>query len=322
MSKQNPKVSIVMVNYNGLNYLKRTIPRILDLDYPNYEFIVVDNGSSDGSIEFLKNKKEVRLIQSPRVSEKNYACNYAIKRAKGDYILLLDNDILINEMSILNNLLNGARSLNDFGAYSLAFFNEGMKKTKNYGVYLGYYYVKETRYLEFNRVKKMHNSEISSLHGIGIFIEKDMWEKLRGYEENLKFGGDDIDLGLRISLHGFKNYLYSKSLQKHIGLPERTDNLKYELKLKKNIYGNLYTITKNYSILNLYPTLIFYTIFAFFKSIKQSINRSNYGSVMSFFKGYYLFLKNIKSVLKRRKDIQSNRFSRRDVFLNVKPRII
>ena len=50
MKDKKPLISIVMLNYNGLKYLKSTIHPILKLDYPNYEFIIVDNCSTDGSI--------------------------------------------------------------------------------------------------------------------------------------------------------------------------------------------------------------------------------------------------------------------------------
>ena len=45
MKDKFPLISVVMLNYNGLKYLKQTIASVLKLDYPNYEFLIVDNGS-------------------------------------------------------------------------------------------------------------------------------------------------------------------------------------------------------------------------------------------------------------------------------------
>ncbi len=314
-----PLISIVMLNYNGLNYLKRTVPALLNLKYNNYEIIVVDNGSTDGSLDFLKKVKKIRLIKSPRTGEKNYACNYAIKRTKGEYILLLDNDIIIKEKEILQNLLKGAESLDRFGAYTLAFINEGEEKTKGYGIYLDFNFTKRNRWLEKDKIKDLMNSRISSLHGIGLFLKRNLWITVEGYDEHLAFGGDDIDLGIKISLIGFKNYLYSNSVQTHIGLLERKDNKKYSTKFKKNIYGHLYTITKNYNAMNFYLIIIVYTIRTFFKSIKQSIFRLNIGPFLSFFAGYYLFIINLPYALKKRKKIQSKRVIKEDIFLKIRP---
>ena len=99
-----PLVSVVMLNYNGLKYLKETIPPILELDYPNYEFIIVDNGSTDGSIEFINEFEKIRLIENGENLGYSNGKNIGVWEAKGEYILSLDNDILIlNKMFIFIN---------------------------------------------------------------------------------------------------------------------------------------------------------------------------------------------------------------------------
>ena len=97
MENKPPKISVVMLNYNGLNYLKKTMPPILKLDYPNYEFIIVDNGSTDGSKEFIKKFRKIRLIENHKNLGYSKGKNIGVKHAKGDYVLLLDNDILIKK---------------------------------------------------------------------------------------------------------------------------------------------------------------------------------------------------------------------------------
>src|SRR3989344_5058951 len=98
MKTKSPLISVIMLNYNGLKYIKRTIPQILKLDYPNYEFIIVDNGSADGSIEFIKEmqikseKVKIRLIENGENLGYSKGKNIGVKHAKGEYVLLLDND--------------------------------------------------------------------------------------------------------------------------------------------------------------------------------------------------------------------------------------
>ena len=99
--KEYPKISIVVLNYNGLKYLQRTIPALLKIDYPAYEIIIVDNASSDKSINFLENFEGIKIVRN----KKNYGCckgkNIGIKKATGEYILLLDNDILLENRNSL-----------------------------------------------------------------------------------------------------------------------------------------------------------------------------------------------------------------------------
>ncbi len=99
-----PLISVIILNFNGKSYLERTIPPILELRYPRYEIVVVDNGSEDGSLEYIQALERIRLLRSPRYREKNYACNYAIRESRGDYILLLDCDIILVDMELLSKL--------------------------------------------------------------------------------------------------------------------------------------------------------------------------------------------------------------------------
>lgn len=319
----SPTISVVMLNYNGLNYLLRTVHPILELDYPNYEFIIVDNGSTDGSLEFIKKFERIRLIQSPRLREKNFACNYSINMAKGDYILLLDNDVFLTTNNILKELLNNSKNLRYFGSLSLGFVNENEKESSYYGGFFNYFFIKHNQTpISIEEFKKLHNNLIGFPHGAALFIKKETWLLTEGYDDHLMFGGDDTDLGMRLWLLGYRNYLFSKSIQIHIGKKSNEDTNYYNFKLKNMYYAHLYTIIKNYSLLNTIIILIVYSFFAFIKSIKQSIFRLHIGSFIAFFQGYYLFIKNFPTAIRKRKEIQSKRDIKEDIFLKIKPQDI
>jgi len=319
MKNKYPLVSVVMLNYNGLKYLKRTIPPILKLDYPNYEFIIVDNGSTDGSIEFISKFKKIKLIKSPKLREKNFACNYAVKKTKGEYILLLDNDVLIKNNMILKKLINYFLKLKDIGTIGLSFINEGESYMKGYGGYLGYYFIIDPKYISKENAKKINLYEVSFPHGFGFIIKKNIWEKLGGYDNFLKFGGDDSDIGIKIWMMGYKNLIFTENICIHIGMGERADNFKYSLKFKEMFFSNLYIIVKDYCIFHILSTLFFYSLYAFLKSVKQSIFRLNPRPFFAFFQGYYLFLINLPHAIKKRKEIQAKRVIKEDIFLKIKP---
>jgi GT2 family glycosyltransferase len=90
----NPKVSIIILNWNGKDYSKRCLKSIKqNVRYPNYEVIFVDNASTDGSVEMVEKEfPKTKVIKNP----KNYGCakgyNEGVKIAEGDIIFLLNND--------------------------------------------------------------------------------------------------------------------------------------------------------------------------------------------------------------------------------------
>ena len=115
-------VSIVILNWNGLKDTKECLESLKDIDYPNCEIIVVDNGSTDGSCEFLKaNFPYVRLIENETnlgVPEGN---NCGIREARGKYVLLLNNDVVVDRY-FLKELVNVAESDPQVGAVGAAVY--------------------------------------------------------------------------------------------------------------------------------------------------------------------------------------------------------
>lgn len=95
VKKSSPLVSIVILNWNGLEDTKLCLEYARKLDYPNYEIIVVDNGSSKDQKEYLSKVKDIVYIDNPK--NRGFAGGQVdgFNSAKGDYILLLNNDAVI-----------------------------------------------------------------------------------------------------------------------------------------------------------------------------------------------------------------------------------
>lgn len=315
---ENSTISIVMINYNWINYLKRTIPVLFELNYKNKEIIIVDNWSTDWSIDFIKSFENIKLIQSPRLREKNYACNLWVKNASWEYIFLCDNDLLITELSLLDNLKKLYEKQKNTWIIWISFVNEWELKTKWYWNYLWYYYTKEKKSVNTNELLNYNLNEISFPSWIWFFIKKDLWNNIWWFDDFLKFWWDDSDIWIKSWLFWYKNYLYTKSVQIHIWMPERKDNNKFNIKFKEMFFADMYTITKNFWKLNMFITILMYSFYYFLRSIKQSIFRFNIWPFLAFFKWYILYIKNIKYNLKKRKEIQDKRIIKKDIFLNIK----
>lgn len=103
--------SIIVVTHNNLNYTKQCLESIIRItQYHPFELIVVDANSTDGTLEYLHSKPEVRLV----CLEKNYPYSYSINRgieaAKGEFLCIMNNDTMIVQPEWLTILIECAKS--------------------------------------------------------------------------------------------------------------------------------------------------------------------------------------------------------------------
>ena len=91
---ERPLVSVIVVNWNGLAYLPECLDSLDAQTYPALEIVVVENGSTDGSVDFLRNQRpgRLRLVESPSNLGFAGGNNLGIRAAKGAYVALLNND--------------------------------------------------------------------------------------------------------------------------------------------------------------------------------------------------------------------------------------
>jgi len=129
------KFSIIIPSYNNRNYLNKCIDSVLSQSYTNYELIIVDDGSTDGSYEFLKNNysnnKQIKIF-----SKKNSGVadtrNLALKHVTGDWITFLDSDDYFNSEILSEAFHIISKHDIDFLAFNLYLINENGNFVSNY----------------------------------------------------------------------------------------------------------------------------------------------------------------------------------------------
>lgn len=89
-----PKISVIMSVYNGMPYLKEAVQSILAQTYKNFEFIIVDDASTDRSWQYLKslNDKRIKLIQNKKNLGLAKSLNITLRQAQGDFVARMDAD--------------------------------------------------------------------------------------------------------------------------------------------------------------------------------------------------------------------------------------
>lgn len=87
-----PKISVITPSFNQANFIKRTIQSVLSQDYPNFEYIVMDGGSTDGTVDILKKYLDKITWKSEKDNGQSDAINKGLKIATGDIVAYLNSD--------------------------------------------------------------------------------------------------------------------------------------------------------------------------------------------------------------------------------------
>lgn len=312
------KTSLIIITWNSFKYITETLPVLLNQKYKEIEYIYVDNGSTDGTIEYIqeqieKNKeKDIKIIENGKNLGISIAKNKGVEASTGQYILMLDDDMLIENPNFISNIVEYYQTL-DNPAFLMPLFldKEELKDgyTRTYGTYYYPFGIKKKK-------PKIHYKdimgytdviEIAIAQGGAMFIKKSVWDTLGGFDQSQMFNLDDDDISSRANIYGFKNYLYNKEYIVHLGFAKRQDGKRYAWNERTYYSGKAKSILKNFSILtNLYMTPLF-GFKAFVEAIYHSIQLRYIGIFFSYIYSVFLFLRDIPDTLSKRSVIQSNR---------------
>lgn len=126
--KENPYVIIIVLNYNNYDDTEKCILSLQNLTYPNFSIVIVDNASSDGSVEILTNNfPEIPLLRNTinggYAAGNNIGISYALEH-NADYILIINNDATV-EPDFLNHLVQYAEQFPNIGVLNARIFFPG-----------------------------------------------------------------------------------------------------------------------------------------------------------------------------------------------------
>ena len=217
MVESNTSLSIIIVNYNGRSLLKNCLDSINKHVICNHEIIVVDNASSDNSVKLMQQHfPNVKLIINKINSGFAAGNNIGVSKAKGKYILLLNNDtILLSSLSQIIEKLKTNLKIGVLGC-TLKFENKTIQPSFGYEhtplrIVLSWLIT-----AKFTRVPKIFKrSEINTKHyygkeqivdwvsGAALFTKTDIWNRLNGMDKNYFMYVEDVDYCRRVRELGF-----------------------------------------------------------------------------------------------------------------------
>jgi len=282
------KLSVIIVNYNVKHFLEQCLLSVYKaLENIPSEVFVVDNNSVDGSCALVKERfPKVKRIENKKNYGFSYANNQAIKKASGEYILLLNPDTVVEEDTFSKcirfmdttpetgglsvKMIDGKgrflpESKRSLPTPAVAFYKIfGLSKLVPKSKIFARYHLGHLRNDEMN--------EIEILPGAFMFLRKKALEKAGLLDETFFMYGEDIDLSYRITKAGFKNFYFPETTIIHYkGESTKKGSLNYVFVFYQAmiIFANKHFTQKN---ARLFSSLIHAAIY--FRAFLSIINRS------------------------------------------------
>ena len=208
-ASRTPEVSVVMPVFNGLMYTVGAIDSLIRYTSRPFELIVVDNGSTDGTWEYLKTVRTggkfvaLRVIRNLRNLGFPKACNQGMRQARGKYIVILNNDVVLTE-GWIEGLIRPMEEDPAVGLVGpMTNFVSGEQLVEN----VTYRSEEEMQRFafEYARRHRGERKEVSRLVAFCLLIRQEVLEKVGLFDETFGIGNfEDDDLCLRARLAGYK----------------------------------------------------------------------------------------------------------------------
>jgi len=324
--ENTPLVMLVVINYNGKSYLKECFSSIFAQTYSNFRVAMVDNGSEDNSVQFIKdNFPKVLIIESNKNLGYAGAINKAIKFGFGlngdfEYFGILNNDISLDKRWLEKLIGYGERNKNVGVLGSKFLMYHWPKYINSTGIcvnYFGYSWDRDFFELDYNCGTK--SGQVIAVSGGAVLIKKEVFEKIGLFDEEYFMYYEDLDFCYRvwgdtnfsvnfvedaIAYHKFSGSLGIFSIKKH-----------FYLKRSRYIF-----ILKNYPlsfIIKIFPQISGYE---FNKIIWPLIKRLDFANFFREFYIYLIFLFKLPLLfIKRIVSYKRNRFKNKDYWQMVHP---
>jgi hypothetical protein len=292
-------ISIILVNWNGREWLGKCLSSLQKQTYKNIEIILVDNASTDGSIDFIeKNFSKVKVIKNTKNLGFSHGNNIGISKAKGERILLINNDTWV-EKDFLEKLSSFYKE-NNYDVVAPREAKYDGKKQKPFVTTidpLGHY-------VHLSCDKK-NNKQSFYLTGVCLLFSKQLYIETGGFDNNFFMYCEEVDWFWRLNLLK-KRFNYADNVYVyHAGAGSTGLGIKYNTFLWRN-QNTLQMLLKNYSLLNLlwisplYLLQNLFEIIFFVLILKFNISRT-------YISGWLYVFKHFNEIITERREIQKKR---------------
>lgn len=203
-----PKVIVIVLNWNGKKNTFECLESLRHIDYKNYNVIVVDNASTDGSQKFLReNFSEITLIENERNLGFGGGLNVGIKEAirrSADYVLCLNNDVVVDRNFLKEMVKVGELSTKIGGLCPIEYYYDQPKRINCAGGIIRFPMDKVFEHGELDRGQFNKVRETGLLSGPAMMLKLNALLDVGFFDISYFYGPEDKDIALRLIKNGYK----------------------------------------------------------------------------------------------------------------------
>lgn len=266
------KITIVIPNYNGKHFMEPCLASLGRQTYKDFEILVVDNASTDGSIEYLKEHyPDIRIIALDQNYGFSKAVNVGIRHSSAPYVILLNNDTTVDEHFVdeMRKAIEQSPRIFSVSSKMIQMYHPELIDSAGdlytlpgWGVCRGVGRP-VSNYSEADEI-------FSACAGASIYRRR-VFQKIGYFDENHFAYLEDIDIGYRAKIYGYRNMYCPSAIVFHVGSGtsgSKYNAFKVKLSARNNIYVNYKNMPLPFLVLNFMPLLLGYLVkYAFFLRI-------------------------------------------------------
>ena len=215
-----PKLSAIILNYNGLRWLPRCISSVARTEYPQLDVYLVDNGSTDGSVDYVqKNFPRVKVMLNNKNLGFAEGYNKAIAKVDTDYVVLLNNDTEVLNPNWIKHLIDVAFNNPKIAAVACKMVSmEDPSRLDSVGgmgipFWRGFVDIGRDE-LDRGQYDRESFEPFAFCGGAGL-IKRSIFMKLGGFDEKFFLYMEDVDLSWRLRLFGYRVAFMPKAKVSH-----------------------------------------------------------------------------------------------------------
>jgi len=310
------KVAIIVLNCNASQYLEKCFSSVFGLDYPDFEVIMVDDNSSDNSVELVReNFPRVTIICNDRNLGAPVSFNEAVAASQARLLVKLDSDVIVEKdlLSKMAATLESDPKIGVIGSLVLYYDSDEIQDIGSNIDRFGY----QTNYYTMVGLPKDGSKVMDAFYvsGCSMLFRKELYERIGGFDEKYFLYKDDLDFCWRVRLLGYKVVTDLNSKIHHVsgvvagGKTVLDAQGRYHTTARKRYFGErntLRTLLKNYSTLSLLKVLPVYFLITLAEIIFFALT-GNLDVSKSYLRAIWWNFENLSGTLIKRYQTQSTR---------------